>query len=88
MSILSPLASQFFTKLDRNCTEAQLCKDGPQKEGDQLSTMSGRTVEIHSLFSSLHLDKKKKKKSFGMAFWLKAAQSLKCDKPTWKVIDD
>lgn len=27
---------------------AQLCKDGPQKEGDQLSAVSGLAVEIHS----------------------------------------
>lgn len=29
------------------CT-AQRCKDGPQKEGDQLSAMSGLPVEIRS----------------------------------------
>lgn len=46
------------------CT-AQLCKGGLQKEGDQLSAMSGFPVEIHSWFSSLHLDKKKENNVLG-----------------------
>jgi len=49
----------------------QLCKDEPHKEGDQLRVLSGLAVEIHSWFSSLHTDKKKKK--FWMTFCLKTA---------------
>lgn len=67
------------------CT-TQLCKDEPRRK--EISSVLHLLWLWKPIPHSVPCTRTKGKKYFGMIFWLKPAQFLKCGTTIWKVIGD